>query len=105
MKFRHTAALALVGWYVLMLPPLKCEREPITIPAGYCQLPSGCHVDFKTPLANWTPLGISANSAYCEVAREQTPCPKLDRAKCVSVNDPRIQGVFLGGIQEIPLAH
>jgi hypothetical protein len=105
MNLHPTAALTLVGWFVLMVPPIKCKNEPVVLLTGYCRVPSDCSVDSDQPIANWTPLETFVNVAACRDEQEQMPCRKLVEAKCVSVNDPRIQGVFLGGFEQIAPEH
>jgi hypothetical protein len=105
MNLHPTAALTLVGWFVLMVPPIKGKNEPVVLLTGYCRVPSDCSVDSDQPIANWTPLETFVNVAACRDEQEQMPCRKLVEAKCVSVNDPRIQGVFLGGFEQIAPEH
>ncbi len=111
MKPRRTAALALVGWY-LIVPPIPVDR---TGPAS------------KWPLANYSQWGINEtfeSSAACEAARNQyyetfqdpTKFAQLlaemaksdpegyrnrndefarfqaDNAVCISADDPRLKG-------------
>ena len=104
MKPRHSAALALVGWY-LMMPQVICKHEPVVLVTGYCRVPPDCFVDSDKPIANWTPLATFANGAICRQAQEQMPCLEMVEAKCVSANDPRIQGLILGGFEQIAPAH
>ena len=93
LKPRHAAVLALVSWY-LMMPPVRCKREPVVLVTLYCRVPSDCHVDSDKPIANWTPLATFADDAICRHAQEQMPCLKLVEANCVSANDPPNSGAF-----------
>jgi hypothetical protein len=103
-KFRHAAALALAGWY-LMLPRAK----PST-------LTGKTEVDSTSPLANWS-IGQSFDSASaCErmrdyagkqgAAREakvpvcssskgrilvETSAVQAENAVCVAADDPRLK--------------
>jgi hypothetical protein len=91
MKPRHAAALALVGWY-LMLPPLAT---------------SGLDVDQNAPLSTWRQGGAFDTARACEVNRGDG-IKRLDKAngekqfpsfyhsflyaRCVAVDDPRLKG-------------
>ena len=50
---RHAAALALVGWY-LMLPPLKLDQS------------GKYHPEFEVPLNQWESLQSYDDAAKCE---------------------------------------
>jgi hypothetical protein len=54
MNFSHTAALALVGWY-LMLPPVGTDGKPPNINA---------------PLSTWHQVGAFHSSAACKKKRK-----------------------------------
>ena len=85
MKTRHAAALALVGWY-LMLPPVREAGPP----------------DLGAPLGKWGMLSPSFDSAKeCEayklklaekVVKERRPDYIRADAKCVASDDPRLKG-------------
>jgi uncharacterized protein YfaP (DUF2135 family) len=90
MKSRHVAALALVGWY-LMLPPLAADRPD---------------VDRDAPLSTWRQAGAFDNAKACEAnladglkrldkARGETQFPSFYHsylyARCVAVDDPRLK--------------
>ena len=100
MKPRHAAALALVGWY-LMLPPIN-------------SWPGTPWIDRNAPLSKWT-MQAAFNSAHdCETARgkhetdfafavnsemakrhETDPNPSSqidDGALCIASDDPRLKG-------------
>ncbi len=86
MKPRHAAALALVGWY-LMIPPVG---------------------DTSTPLARWVHVGSYDTATECETTRlklandtlKGTPAPNgltrtqtIDLAtdsQCIETDDPRL---------------
>jgi hypothetical protein len=53
MKPRHAAALALVGWY-LMMPPVDVQGERASI-----------------PFAQWTKVGIFNSAAVCKSEMEK----------------------------------
>jgi len=100
MNLRHTAALALVGWY-LMLPPMNSwPRTP--------------WIDRNAPFSKWT-IQATLNSANdCEVARDKheidfalavksanpkrheadpnLSSPIDDGALCIASDDPRLKG-------------
>jgi hypothetical protein len=86
MKFRHAAALTLVGWY-LMIPPIFQNQEPDkdaplaqwkTIDTY--QTGAGC----RDELAKLTAL-VAGNINYSAIQRRT-----LD-AECVSADDPRLK--------------
>jgi hypothetical protein len=96
MNFRHAAALALVGWY-LMLPPLhSAELKP---------LPDKSYLlDWKTPnrpppLATWEIVGSYDSARECAEAmstiRRGSSSPPLPlewgMALCIATDDPRLK--------------
>jgi hypothetical protein len=105
MKLRHAAALALVGWY-LMVPPLRREVCCGLITSG----------DPSIQIAKWKTLRVFITRAECEQStyqevRKRTAAAhqlanayglsdRLERewkeagsqAKCVASNDPRLKG-------------
>ncbi len=91
MTLRHAAALALVGWY-LMVPPAT---------------PDWRDADPKAPLSEWLTDGSYDNVNDCNEAivrlYEQAPIPKPEtmsyglwvqnrQAVCVATDDPRLKG-------------
>ena len=85
MNVRHTAALALMGWYLMVPPPLS-------------------HSPKVAPLSQWTRVGAFQSEEACDVKRNAFS--KLDRplggwrglppeevydAQCVATNDPRLK--------------
>jgi hypothetical protein len=110
MNLRHAAALALVGWY-LMIPPAYTEGRK-------------AFVDSHVSVRGWTRIGTSFDSvADCEKAKEKTQknvqdaekrglesAARMDanpddqalagyeaarQMKCVSKDDPRIKGIAI----------
>ena len=83
MKPRHAAALALVGWY-LMMPPLGSDGRP----------------DDSAPLPQWKIRGSFDTAAGCaDALAEQLgrDFPEMVRqaihaSRCVSIDDPRLEG-------------
>jgi hypothetical protein len=81
--FRDAAALALVGWYLLMPPWYQGKREP----------------DFNAPLSEWVINQSTANE--CEdilmsfQGKSQTSDSSIDRRRrasaCVPTDDPRLK--------------
>jgi hypothetical protein len=51
MKLHHTAALALVGWYLMVPPPVLHSSVP---------------VDLDAPLSKWRIFSIHDSAAECE---------------------------------------
>lgn len=105
MKPRHAAALALVGWY-LMLPPLRVEG-----PASDPNTP--VEADTKAPLSQWTiVLGFDTakecydypdhfekilHDAKGTSGEEQRGSDAMSRywfskSQCIATDDPRIAG-------------
>jgi hypothetical protein len=105
MKLRHAAALALVGWY-LMMPPAKPS-----------QLTGTTEVDSAASLANWSVEQSFDSAGACErtrdyalkqaMAREakvpvgssskgwiqtETGALQTENAVCISTDDPRLKG-------------
>jgi hypothetical protein len=100
MNLRHAAALALVGWY-LMMPPVNSDNT----------------VDLDAPLSKWI-VGASFDAAnQCETVRAMTTTPvqwkadiraakkagrlpltraeydkRVEAAQCVATDDPRLKG-------------
>ena len=92
MRFQHAAALALVGWY-LMVPPF-----------------SGTNVSYDKPLSDWQPVDKYSTKTECEEGKRVTvhqmtvlfaeaykipPTPKLkalEAGKCIATDDPRLKG-------------
>jgi hypothetical protein len=56
MKFRHAAALALVGWYLMIAPILP------RVVYAY----QAIHADTAAPLSRWTILGTFPTQKECE---------------------------------------
>ncbi len=104
MKRRHAAALALVGWY-LMMPPVyqngkEVERD-IDIGGG--------HLDETAPLSKWAIVGSFDSAAECEknllAGRDLSVMPepnlksqasqaikrRWEFAACIASDDPRLK--------------
>jgi hypothetical protein len=94
MKMRHAAALALVGWY-LMIPPVVCEKRK-------------CNAELNAPFSQWRRSKKSLGSeSDCEEARPRVRAAvdtavkdvsarlEYDKALasglCVSSDDPRLK--------------
>jgi hypothetical protein len=93
MKPRHAAALALVGWY-LMVPP------PRTVGDHF-------ETNFYAPLSKWTRLRMFDFQSQCEATRkayQQKPTGNLvimlgaaeaqattKASQCVATEDPRLK--------------
>jgi hypothetical protein len=77
MKLRHAAALALVGWY-LMVPP-----QTRTWWIGEERY------DDAAPLNRWTIEQSFDKAELCEAARQAT---QAGHAVCVATDDPRLKG-------------
>jgi hypothetical protein len=94
MNLRHAAALALVGWY-LMISPLD--------PANMTQ------VDTGAPLSKWHSMKTYSSKTECDKGRDderatgarglnsrsQTKrviATALSSAQCIATDDPRLKG-------------
>ena len=109
MNLRHTAALALVGW-VLLIPPLVLPESELR--------PEPLDVDRKAPLSDWIQEGSFDRAEDCEKARRALPdevknqrtviipgamgAAEIERshanlvmgavsARCVRTDDPRLK--------------
>jgi len=88
MKPRHAAALALVGWY-LMVPPRNLH--PFV---------KGDSVDTTAPLSKWIHLASSDSAKECEtrkaeylntVAQDRDLAQFAVDAECIATDDPRLK--------------
>jgi hypothetical protein len=99
MKLRHTAALALTGWYLMLAP-----RTSDTLPVTY---------DATAPLGQWNVVGSYDTAAECDkgkheipnqilqnrdkmtaekkVAATQTVTNLLSSSDCIASDDPRLK--------------
>ncbi len=93
MKFRHAAAFALAGWY-LITPPVLCDR-------------GRCTVESETPTWQWHRSQAMADAYSCEDFRitvgdaigdemkdrevRDTYSKALAAGLCVSESDPRLK--------------
>jgi hypothetical protein len=90
MRFRHAAALALVGWYLMLPPWVKYNT-----------------FDASEPLSKWDHSASYDSAAECERVRSAmtdyySHHPKADdadwflrlnaTAQCVATDDPRLKG-------------
>jgi hypothetical protein len=88
MKLRHAAAIALVGWY-LMIPPQICPNSP------YSQVP--CYRDPSVSLNKWTRADYFDSVDACDdrLHTLKNPFPpgspsQIDEYQCVYEGDPRL---------------
>src|SRR5882762_7449737 len=93
MKSRHAAALALVGWYLMLPPPMRLSDGRID---------PDLSSDLSAPLADWFHVRSFDTAADCTAELEvmkrrgaqfqrEHPLPVLveNANRCVSSNDPR----------------
>jgi hypothetical protein len=105
---RHTAALALVGWY-LMKPPLYVpwmDRVRCFFGAPTCL---DWEYDYDAPVSNWTQVGEFESLADCHaeqdriaeqaaasLSNDDPQWKKTDAANsnliCIATDDPRLKG-------------
>ncbi len=102
MKPRHIAALALVGWY-LMVPPLDSPNGALNTSANYplsawIHAPHevfGTRQDCEAELANQRAYlesalrRLGAPGAYNQLA--QAHVERMRVAQCISTDDPRLK--------------
>jgi len=93
MKLRHTAALALVGWY-LMLPPARFHKDT--------SLPHS--PDYEAVLSKWSTVGTLDTLRECkaEMSRRQREADRMENTEvekawkgafqCITSDDPRLKG-------------
>jgi hypothetical protein len=102
MTFRHAAALALVGWY-LMMPPsssswLGCSAHQLGLTNQVC-----FYIDTAAPMPKWSIQGSFGSARECaeaqlrasEAARKlagQDPLRYYQtvEAVCIATDDPRL---------------
>jgi len=92
MKPRHAAALALVGWY-LMVAPRDGELNPIKAPLSAWEQSQAfdsakaCDYAAGEANANWTSKWFAKNPGRVPDWTEDRPF-----ANCFATNDPRLKG-------------
>ncbi len=91
MKLRHTAALALMGWY-LMVPPFIgstgiADQEPISAWQRFG--PYKSESDCTKSKSKWQDF-LKAPYADNDTSQEQA-LMAFQKALCVSENDPRLE--------------
>jgi hypothetical protein len=95
MKPRHAAALALVGWY-LMIPPKSCVWS-------LCKCPKpgdGCYItEQNAPLGRWGKWKLYNSGSECESALTARVVEKYWNyhggniyGRCIESDDPRLKG-------------
>jgi hypothetical protein len=87
MKPRHAAALALVGWYILMPPPASLYNQT---------------ADLHAPLSKWVPVKKYPSARTCSeglgdlryLAQHPRPMAfankNLAYGRCIASDDPRL---------------
>ncbi len=113
MKPRHAAALALVGWY-LMMPLIQGEKETVVDSKADPHLHYiflDARIDLKAPLSKWTGIYAGESERDCNVFRarhskgsgpsgteeERRRYAQMDKilrdhATCIASDDPRLKG-------------
>jgi len=96
MKRGHAAALALVGWY-LILPPTHCCQNSDPKAPNYDVLcgATKCGGDVKAPLSQWVVKGTYDSVNQCASAASKTSIKdsmgNSIPAQCVLTDDPRLK--------------
>ena len=84
MKPRHAAALALVGWY-LMMPPSKTPKPDVLTLLAPIFI-----ADTAAPLSRWTKVDTFPTQLRCEARRAADLRAPVEQ--CVPDDDPRLKG-------------
>jgi|HubBroStandDraft_6_1064221.scaffolds.fasta_scaffold675853_1 hypothetical protein len=91
MNPHHAAALALVGWY-LMVPPKACVGHECK-----CSYPGdGCYItEPDAPLTRWQKWKLYSSGSECESARAARVVEKYWKGnlygRCIDSDDPRLK--------------
>jgi hypothetical protein len=80
MKFRRTAAVALVGWYLMVAPMHQ---------SGFWSRFGMRFGDTNAPLNKWSIVGTFDTVRQCEAALSKRT-PRQREARCVASDDPRL---------------
>lgn len=109
MNVRHAAALALVGWYLMVPPASDWTRWQQTLASTKPQQGGGDYDVFGffgAPLLKWKQQGEFDSQTDCEKARQQlrtrdgtdaNQSPRnakqytADHAWCIATDDPRLK--------------
>jgi len=94
MTLRHAAALALVGWY-LMIPPIKTDRHGLL------------DADWHAALSQWTTIQAYDTATGCKQDRAKFLLKAMedikptdtsvawetawDHSQCIATDDPRLR--------------
>ena len=105
---RHVAALALVGWYLMIPPTLDQEAWIIGNSASASvarstfgwgkdcwKTPTAKTADVTAPLAEWTRVQPFETLAACEAERSKlltSTQMTQQNAECFATDDPRLKG-------------
>ncbi|MGC2441973.1 hypothetical protein [Candidatus Binatus sp.] len=87
MNLRHAAALALVGWYLMMPPVTPDGRVQKSAPLSTWEITSSYDTADDCEKVRLVSSGWMANSNGQK--REHTP--RADAEACVSTDDPRLK--------------
>jgi hypothetical protein len=86
---RHTAALAFVGWY-LLLPPRGWRPEDLAKPLGQRQ---GSIPLLESPYSEWSIQKTFDSARECEALKQEFwSDPGREYAICITSDDPRLKG-------------
>jgi len=101
MKLRHAAALALVGWY-LMLPPVR-STSPLSPATKMAATRSDCY-DANAPISRWQTIEAFDTAEQCKAASSKSAWSHRQHgldcglasawldAQCIATDDPRLKG-------------
>jgi hypothetical protein len=95
MNLRHAAALALVGWYLMVAPSSRKHVDP-----DPTEFDPSISTNFHAPLSKWTTIGEFDSAAECHQQREKQMKQHLYNLcdfsstltiRCVATDDPRLR--------------
>ena len=94
MKLRHTAALALVGWY-LMVPPMAGDHTNPSAPLSSWRMTAGSYdtaIECRKVLEDSTRDAIKALQDPHVLPFTRSASLQVLDAACVATDDPRLKG-------------
>jgi hypothetical protein len=87
---RHAAALALVGWYLMMPPPPDRPNGPVDISASLSRWEIIDSFDGAEECSKYRFI-IQGFMADPTTGKKRDPTPRGAAAVCISTDDPRLK--------------
>jgi hypothetical protein len=98
MKARHAAALALVGWY-LMVPPQSFDMSGLSPNNAKTEVPKRVkeysQLVAATPLSRWKTKKFFDTAQECKHQKNldvEADSPDYFFEECIATDDPRLKG-------------